>query len=357
MPIKLPDLDDRSYADLMAEAMAAIPKLYPGWTDHNASNPGITLVELFAWMTEMVLYRTNQIPDRSYEAFLRLLNGSWKREDWQTEDEYKAFLALLKVNQRSDEQPLDSAIAATLRAIREPFRAVTAKDYENLALNSGVASINRVRCVPKLNLANPDPATRFERAEGHVTLIVVPPPTPRAFPEATSAQFSQGALISTKSTPSIYNPPSGLRDFFADRKLLTTRLHVTGPIYVNMQISATLYLKDDADVATFREPTQIAHNAIFRAFHPCHDPEKPDQPGWPFGRDVHHADVFAILEAVRGVDRVDNVVITRSDNASQGHISKQGAPIQLPPHALPWMTQVTLTLKERGGNGWTPITK
>jgi len=62
MPMKLPNLDDRTYADLMAEAVASIPALYPRWTDHNPSNPGIALVELFAWLTEMLIYPANLVP-------------------------------------------------------------------------------------------------------------------------------------------------------------------------------------------------------------------------------------------------------------------------------------------------------
>jgi predicted phage baseplate assembly protein len=75
MPINLPNLDDRSYADLVGQARAMIPKLCPEWTDHNPTDPGIVLIELLAWLAEMVLYRVNAVPDRNALAFLRLLNG------------------------------------------------------------------------------------------------------------------------------------------------------------------------------------------------------------------------------------------------------------------------------------------
>lgn len=73
MPLLPPNLDDRTYAQLVAEAKSLIPRYTPEWTDHNESDPGITLIELFAWMTEMLLYRVNRIPDRNYIEFLRLL--------------------------------------------------------------------------------------------------------------------------------------------------------------------------------------------------------------------------------------------------------------------------------------------
>jgi hypothetical protein len=75
MPIPLPDLDDRSYAELTAQARAMIPGLLPAWTDYNPSDPGTTLVELLAWLTEMLLFQVNQIPQASIEKFLELING------------------------------------------------------------------------------------------------------------------------------------------------------------------------------------------------------------------------------------------------------------------------------------------
>ena len=50
-----------------------IARLCPAWTDHNVSDPGVTLVELFAWMTEMLLYRLNRVPEKSYITFMELM--------------------------------------------------------------------------------------------------------------------------------------------------------------------------------------------------------------------------------------------------------------------------------------------
>ncbi|TME35440.1 MAG: putative baseplate assembly protein, partial [Chloroflexi bacterium] len=73
MALPVPNLDNRRYADIVAEAKALIPRYIGEWTDLNESDPGITLVELFAWMTEMVLFRLNQVPDLNYIKFLELL--------------------------------------------------------------------------------------------------------------------------------------------------------------------------------------------------------------------------------------------------------------------------------------------
>jgi predicted phage baseplate assembly protein len=68
-----PNLDDRRFQDIVDEAKRRIPRHCPEWTDHNVSDPGVALVELFAWMTEMMLYRLNQVPDRLYVKFLELV--------------------------------------------------------------------------------------------------------------------------------------------------------------------------------------------------------------------------------------------------------------------------------------------
>jgi Baseplate J-like protein len=73
MPLSSPILDDRSYQQLRDELIRRIPVYAPEWTDHNASDPGITLIELFAFLGENLLFRYNQIPDATKLAFLRLL--------------------------------------------------------------------------------------------------------------------------------------------------------------------------------------------------------------------------------------------------------------------------------------------
>ncbi len=79
MPIKPPNLDDLRYADLVREARALIPQYCPDWTNLSDSDPGVTLVQLFAWMTEMTIFRLNRVPDKTYVHFLNFI-GEERRE-------------------------------------------------------------------------------------------------------------------------------------------------------------------------------------------------------------------------------------------------------------------------------------
>src|SRR5262245_13136735 len=73
MPLELPTIDNRRYRELLDEALARIPAHTPEYTNFNESDPGVTLIEVFAFLTESLLYRSNQIPDRNHRKFLQLL--------------------------------------------------------------------------------------------------------------------------------------------------------------------------------------------------------------------------------------------------------------------------------------------
>lgn len=74
MPLPSPVLDNRSFEQLRDELIRRIPVYNPEWTDHNASDPGVTLVELFAFLGEQLLFQFNQIPEATQLAFLNLLD-------------------------------------------------------------------------------------------------------------------------------------------------------------------------------------------------------------------------------------------------------------------------------------------
>jgi hypothetical protein len=73
MPLPLPNLDDRSFQQLMEEARGRIALACPGWNDLSPGDPGIVLLEAFAYLTEVLIYRLNRVPDKAYIEFLRLM--------------------------------------------------------------------------------------------------------------------------------------------------------------------------------------------------------------------------------------------------------------------------------------------
>jgi hypothetical protein len=73
MALEIPNLDDRRWVDLVEEARSLIPRLAPLWTDHNAHDPGMTFIELFAWLAEMQIYQLNRVGVAHREGFSKLV--------------------------------------------------------------------------------------------------------------------------------------------------------------------------------------------------------------------------------------------------------------------------------------------
>jgi hypothetical protein len=71
MALQTLNIDDRNYDQLLEELKQHIP--VSKWTDHHPSDPGIMLLELFAWLGEMTLYRMNRVPEAHQEKFLKLI--------------------------------------------------------------------------------------------------------------------------------------------------------------------------------------------------------------------------------------------------------------------------------------------
>lgn len=76
MPLVIPQLDDRNYSQILQEALARIPVHNPEWTNFNDSDPGVTLLQLFSFMTENLVYRANLLPERNHLKFLQLIGKS-----------------------------------------------------------------------------------------------------------------------------------------------------------------------------------------------------------------------------------------------------------------------------------------
>lgn len=73
MSLPSPNLDTRKFQEIVDDVKRQIGLRCPEWTDHNVSDPGVTLLELFAYMTEMALFRLNQVPEKNYIKYLEMI--------------------------------------------------------------------------------------------------------------------------------------------------------------------------------------------------------------------------------------------------------------------------------------------
>lgn len=181
---------------------------------------------------------------------------------------------------------LESVEEAKLRGpqtVRHRYRAVTIEDYEWLALRAS-SSVARARCL------------KTPRREGEVTIIVLP------------KGEQKGRDLTKKPLPS----PELLRrvqDFLDERRLVTTRLRVMKPRYVELSVRVTVVLKH-AGPGMERLKGQL-ETAIRTMLHPLFG--GPDGKGWPFGRAVHKSDLYRVVEGLDGVDFVDDLELVDED--------------------------------------------
>ena len=304
MPMQLPTLDDRTYTDLVTEARALLPIYAPEWTNHNPSDPGVMLIELFAYLTELLLYRLDQVTDANVCAFLTLLDGKDRTNNAQPRQ-----TALAQTQQ------LSADIQSTVRSLRTHERAVTADDFVTLVKTAFPATpattldplaafpqrpgIARVHCVPQRNLC----ADYEAEQAGHISVIVVP--TVEMPPE----QLEQ--LL------------TAVRQYLEDRRPLTTYVHVVGPAYLTVGVKATLVLKRDVllpgeqiTAETPERPTMTSEadvrEKMVAAIKQFLDPQHGGQEGngWPFGRNVFVSELYELLDQLPGVDYVPTIMLT-----------------------------------------------
>lgn len=140
MPLQIPNLDNRRYQELLDEALARIPVHNPEWTNFNRSDPGVTLIELFAFMFENLLYRSNQIPERNRRKFLTLLGVPLQPSS--------SAIGLATINnERGPRATVTLSSGVELRAGQAPFR--TERGLDVLPIEAQVYY--------KRRLPNPDP--------------------------------------------------------------------------------------------------------------------------------------------------------------------------------------------------------
>ncbi len=267
MSITLPNLDDREFADMVAEAKGMIPQLAPSWTDHNPSDPGITLIELFAFICEMLMYRTNRVTEANKRVFLQLLMG----EVWLV-DPKRANLSI------------DQLITTAIKELGREERAITNADFERFALDAGKypdqkeVPIARAYCMAKRNYES---VPVNANAIGHVSLVIIPSVDPFKFDAGLAAT---------------------VKNYIEPRRLLTTQLHVVPAKYLAIGVTVTLAILDDY---RWEEVQNDALAKLDTFFHPIDG--SGDGQGWKPGQSVYAADIYALLDQLTGVDFVEPV--------------------------------------------------
>jgi hypothetical protein len=267
MTLPIPNLDDRGFDQLAAEARALIVRNLPAWTDHNPSDPGITLQELFAFLIEIAIYQLNRVPERSLRSFADLVSVA-----------------------SSPDLSVEARLREALAALQRRERAVTVAEFETLARQ-----------------ASPGVA----RARALVETL----DTPNVFPDE---QRMLVAIVPNEPHEPAPLPSDALREevfrLLRARRLLTTRVRVVPPSYTEVRIEAVV-VRDAASVLS-PESVRLAVKQALRTFlHPLTG--GIDGSGWDFGRSVFRSELYQQIEGRPGVDHTRRLLLNGDERIGE----------------------------------------
>lgn len=285
----------RPYDDLVREGVSLIPAHAPGWTDHNASDPGITLVELLAYFTELLAWRLARVTPQAKLQFLRLLQGVDGADGKQMTDAAAA----------PDHEAIDRAIARTVDAMSRSECLVTAADFERAAVEAAQAHLGpsrpvRVLCIAGAQLKRRLPGARRGDARAQVGVVVLP-----------RAELDPSAMARLCDA---------VQQALGERCLLTTRVQVIGPVLLHAALGFRLVLRPGARA-------QPVLDAIAARLHGVAELE---------GVAVRINDLTELIDGTDGVDHVENVVVRAlSTDAALLDDAGSGIGIQLAARSTP----------------------
>ena len=174
----------------------------------------------------------------------------------------------------ADAETIDEAKRRGTYAIKNRDRAITAEDYESLALAAS-RRVARAKCV--------------QGSDGSISLLLVP-----------KAEREDGDARAVPSRDLIDRVAS----YIDKRRLITARVNVGKPRLVPLSLELTISLKPGATADRVKADVK---EKVKRLLNPLHGGPKGD--GWPFGRAVGKADLYPVVEGVDGVDRITDLVI------------------------------------------------
>jgi hypothetical protein len=188
-------------------------------------------------------------------------------------------------------ETLENAEGRAVELVEARTRAITAADFERLALETPGVRLARVSARPNLH-----PGFPCVEAVGVVTVIVVP------------------YLPADRPAPS-HGVRRVIAAYLAAHRLVGTRVEVTGPEYTTISVRASI---SPTRVASRRELAARVARALDAFLHPLHG--GPDGNGWPFGRDVVRSEILQVIDGVPGVDHVLNLELVDLHGVSCGNV-------------------------------------
>jgi hypothetical protein len=207
-----------------------------------------------------------------------------------------------KADGGQDEESIESTQARARRDLATQYRAITASDFETVALSTPGLRVARAKAITNYHPLYPC-VVNFPN---WVTVVIVPVtrvlPTPQPGP----------GFIETVAR-------------YLDRnRLVTTGVSVVAPKYVKISVSSTVKIRKRSSPSAV---TALVTDALNKFLDPLSG--GPDGKGWPFGRPVYPSEIYQVVDAVEGVDYATGVSLS-----AEGEYQQVDGIIKIPPVGL-----------------------
>lgn len=289
MAIQLPNLDTKTYEDISGEIIASIPKYTDKWTNHNPSDPGITILEMLSWIAETTLYRINGIPHESYVNFLRLVAGASGTDeverllkDPHTDKYHRNILDFLNEIEKGYDKTIPEIKAESLLFLKSRYRAVTEDDFRQLAIEATDLLGVKVRRV--IVEKAPD--------ENKVVIVLIPDKW-KQYEELTESE-KQGR----------YKELTGyVVDYLNPRTLIGTRIEVKQPVYSDVGIDLKVICHNYAIAEKIEADTK---DRILQHLDPFVGGD--EKTGWPYRRSLSVYEIAQIVGETDGIKQIKSIM-------------------------------------------------
>lgn len=315
MSFELPNLDNRSYDQLLVDLVRRIPQYTQAWTDYNDSDPGITLLQMLCWIDESLLYQANAIPLQTQQNFLRWVLGlafSTNQTPYSqaaVEQHDFAFLALQDMLARIETGTSFTAAdlqRAVLGYVHHPYLALSLDATEALARET-----NAVIAEQQAESASVGaPPLYVRRADAEVAdqatavYILSNAQWTYRYPSYPNQQQNLNAAHSRRKVLLVQPPDFSqgeqallyqVRTHLAPRVLAGSAVHVLNAQMTPIDLAVVVLCEPEASLDVTLTALTVA---LFQYF-------LPDAVlAWPYGKAPDAAQVQQLIQDVAGVERI-----------------------------------------------------
>lgn len=327
MAFELPDLDRKSYQELAADLVRRIPQYTRQWTDYNDSDPGITLLQLLAWLDESLLFQANAIPVQTDENYLRWVLGlafSGNQTPYSlaaTANHDAAFLALQQVLAQLEQGVVlnkPTLQRYVLAYVGHPYMALTLSNIEALALETNQV-IAQQAAGAAAGSAAPTPllvrrAYAQSAGQGSVAWILSDAQWRYQYPPYPN-QAGSGSSGSSGTRRKVLMIEAS-DDAAAERALLTAVNTYLAPRVIagnRVQARAAQFTDINVTLVAGCAPTVrldvtlgLLFARLFAYFLPCAGGAAGQ--GWPYGEAPTEAALRQLILAMPGIESIDGLL-------------------------------------------------